>query len=187
MRPLASDAVLLVVDCQNGFMSEHSAPIIPAVARLMMEWRERGMPVYASRFINYPNSPYERLIHWTKCATSPEIDIVDELQDQLGSGVCVVEKSVYSFFTPKWRAHAKTAQWSDVVIVGIDTDGCVLKTAIDAFELDLTPWVVTDATASHSGERAYDAALYIAGRTIGGGQLVEVERIIGALPAGAGI
>jgi nicotinamidase-related amidase len=184
MRRLASDAVLLVVDCQNGFISEHSAPIIPAVDRLMKEWRKRGMPVYATKFINYSNSPFERLTQWTRCTTSPETDIVDELEHHLGSGVHVVEKSVYSFFTRKWSDLAKSAQWSDVVIVGIDTDGCVLKTALDAFELDLTPWVVTDATASHAGERAYDAAIYIAGRTIGGGQLVDVERVIGALPSG---
>jgi nicotinamidase-related amidase len=187
-EPFATDAMKVITNTlSTGYVQRGKSVSTILAVRVTgdTEWRERGMPVYATRFINYPNSPYERLTHWTKCTTSPEIDIVDELEHHLGSGVCVVEKSVYSFFTPKWSEQAKSAQWSDVVIVGIDTDGCVLKTALDAFELDLTPWVVTDATASHSGKRAYDAALYIAGRTIGSGQLVDVERVISALPSGA--
>jgi nicotinamidase-related amidase len=179
---LASDAVLLVIDCQNGFITEHSERVIPVVDRLIREWRSRDMPIYLTRFVNYPGSPFERLIGWTECTTAPETEIVPGLAQHVASGVPVVEKSVYTFFTREWADLAAGEGWSDVAIVGIDTDGCVLKTALDAFELDLTPWIVTDGTASHSGERAYDAAVYIVGRTVGLGQLVESGDVIAALP-----
>lgn len=136
-----------------------------------------------TKFVNLPGSPYERLINWTRCQDAPDTDIAPELQHHADEGVPVVEKPGYTFFTRDWADRAISEAWSDVVMVGIDTDGCVLKSALDAFELDLTPWVVTDATASHSGQEAYDAAIYIAGRTIGRGQMVSSEDVLCALPA----
>lgn len=179
---LSESPVLLVIDCQNGFISEHSQGIIPVVSGLVKEWQARGLPVIASKFINEPGSPYERLINWTRCQGSPDTDIVDGLQEHVDDGMPVVEKPGYTFFTREWADRAVAEEWSDVVMVGIDTDGCVLKSALDAFELDLTPWIVTDGTASHSGQKAYEAALYIAGRTIGRGQLVGAQTILAALP-----
>lgn len=179
---LSGNAVLLVIDCQNGFISDHSRGIIPTVSRLIKEWQSRDLPVIATKFINEPGSPYERLINWTRCQGSPDTDIVEGLQEHVDDGMLVVEKPGYTFFTREWADRAIAEGWSDVVMVGIDTDGCVLKSALDAFELDLTPWIVTDGTASHSGQRAYDAALYIAGRTVGRGQLVDVQEVLAGLP-----
>lgn len=38
-----------------------------------------------------------------------------------------------------------TQRESAAVVCGIATDFCVLKTAIDTFERNLTPWVIEDA------------------------------------------
>ena len=40
----------------------------------------------------------------------------------------------------------------------------MLKTAVDAFELGMTPYVIADASASHAGPRAHEAGLYLLGR-----------------------
>ncbi|WP_280431477.1 isochorismatase family protein [Nocardia brasiliensis] len=45
------------------------------------------------------------------------------------------------------------ADWSAgnrLILCGIATDACVLKTALDAFERGYVPWVVRDAVASNA-------------------------------------
>ncbi len=58
-----------------------------------------------------------------------------------------------------------------------DTDICVLKTAVDAFERDLSPWVLKDACASHAGPEAHDAGLLITERFIGANQIIRTTSL----------
>ena len=67
---------------------------------------------------------------------------------------------------------AKTHGWTDLYITGMDTESCVLATALHAFELGFTPWVVKDACASHAGEPVHEAGILVMGRFLGRGQLV---------------
>ena len=48
----------------------------------------------------------------------------------------------------------------------------MLKTAVDAFERDLTPWIIEDACASHAGLEPYSAGLLVARRFIGRSQVI---------------
>ena len=52
-----------------------------------------------------------------------------------------------------------------------------LKTAVDAFERDLTPWVVADACASHSGHETHNAGLLATRTFIGAGQVITTSDI----------
>ena len=56
-------------------------------------------------------------------------------------------------------------------MVGIDTDMCVLKCAMDLFDLGLEPVVWADCCASTAGLQAHLAGLAILGRNIGAHQL----------------
>jgi nicotinamidase-related amidase len=71
--------------------------------------------------------------------------------------------------------------WSDVYVCGIDTEVCVLKTAVDAFERDIVPWLVMDASASHSGVEAHEAGLLVAQKMLGRRQLISAANVIEAL------
>lgn len=177
----SSAPLLLVIDCQVGFVTADAVPIIPTVASIVEAWKDADLPVIATRFVNPPQSPYRRILGWHQCDGPPETNIVDELAPLLDGYATITDKPVYTFFTPAWVDQLRADGRGDVVMVGLDTDACVLKCALDAFEADFTPWIVTDATASHSGQRAHDAALYIAGRTVGKGQLVSVAETLAEL------
>jgi nicotinamidase-related amidase len=56
---------------------------------------------------------------------------------------------------------------------------CVLKSAVDAFELGLTPYVIADASASHAGPRAHEAGLYLLARFIGARQVLSGDDLGG--------
>lgn len=170
-------SVLIVIDAQNGFITEHSSPVIPVICSLVERWQASGGSVVFTRYLNYEGSPYERLIRWTKLKTSPEIDIVPELLAMAGKATAVVDKTIYSFFNEEGQALTREHGWRDFYVCGLDTESCVLKTVVDAFERDLTPRLIKDASASHAGKVAHDAGILVASRFVGPSQIITTEDI----------
>jgi nicotinamidase-related amidase len=172
-------AALVVIDMQNGFINDRSRHVIAPVVDLVQRWEAAGAPVAFTRYLNYPGSPFERLIHWSELQNSPQTDIVPELAAHAARATAVVDKGMYSYFNTEGIALAESAGWTDMVFCGIATEGCVLKSAVDAFERGITPWLVTDASASHAGQAAHDAGLLVARRFIGRGQLIDAADVLG--------
>jgi len=167
------NAVLVVIDMQNGFVNERSQPVVPVVAELVDLWARSGRPMLFTRYLNYPGSPFERLIHWTRLSSPPETDIVPALS-KAASQSTVIDKNGYTLFSEEGRSVVERAGWTDLVFCGIATESCVLKSAVDAFEAGLTPWVLSDASASHAGGKVHEAGLLVIGRFIGPNQIITV-------------
>ncbi|MEV0734356.1 cysteine hydrolase [Polymorphospora sp. NPDC050346] len=177
---IKKSSVLVVVDVQNGFIRDASAPVVPVIRDLVQRWLDEGGDVVFTRYINYEGSPFERLIHWTKLRDAPEVDIVPELQPFVGRATAVLDKTIYSLFTDEGRDLIDRHGWTDLYVCGIATESCVLKTAVDAFELGYTPWVVADASGSHAGQVAHDAGMLVLKRFIGAGQIISTKTLPGA-------
>jgi nicotinamidase-related amidase len=180
-----NNAVLVVIDVQNGFVNEHSAHAVPAVARLVGRWTGAGRAVVFTRYRNYPGSPFERFFDWTRLREAPETDLAPELAGY-AAGHPVVDKLGYSLFTEHAAELVRREGWTDLVFCGIATESCVLKSAADAFERGYVPWIVTDATASDAGAAVHDAGLTVARRLIGRGQLVTADEVLAGLGAWRG-
>ncbi|MEV6073374.1 isochorismatase family cysteine hydrolase [Nocardia sp. NPDC052001] len=175
-------AALLVVDAQTGFVNEHSAPVIPVVLDLATRWAATGRPTIFTRYWNYAGSPYETLIGWRALYGPPDTDIVDELVPlTTHANAHILDKVVYSALTDEGLALLGELDVTDLIICGIATDACVLKTALDAFERGFVPWVVRDAVASnatrHPAQEIHDSALLHISRLIGAGQLIDASRV----------
>jgi nicotinamidase-related amidase len=173
--------VLVVVDVQNGFVTEHSKHVVPMIEQLVREWLEKGRDVVFTRYLNYHDSPFEKIMGWTKLKESPEIDIVDELQELSKQALAVVDKKIYTMFTDEGTELARSRGWTDMFVCGIDTEVCVLKTAVDGFEHGIRAWLLTDASASHSGREPHDAGVLVAQKMIGRRQTIsqsEAEAIV---------
>lgn len=170
---IPSTSALVVVDAQNGFVTDASAHVIGAIRSLVQRWQAACGAVVFTRYFNYPSSPFERLIRWEKLQASPETDIVAELAPY-AERAFVLDKKIYSLFTDEGEALIHEHAWTDLYICGIATESCVLKTAVDAFERDLTPWLLKDASASHAGQAAHDAGILVAQRFIGPDQVITI-------------
>lgn len=181
------EPALVVIDMQNGFISSKSAPVVPRVVDLVDRWADAEGPTLFTRFVNLPGSPYERLIGWSRMQSEPETSIIDELAPAASRAVAVVEKPVYTLFAPAGAATVDRHGWTDLVLCGIATESCVLKSACDAFERGLTPWIVTDACASHAGAEAHEAGLLVARRFIGRRQLITSDDAIALATHGRGM
>lgn len=164
---------LVVVDVQNGFVTEHSAHVVPVIADLVEQWQAAGKDVVFTRYINYTGSPFERIMGWSKLKDGAEIEIVGELQKYLPLAAGCIDKKIYTLFADEGEELVRSHGWTELFICGIDTEVCVLKTAVDAFERDITPWILSDASASHAGQVAHDAGIIVAGKMIGRRQVIE--------------
>lgn len=169
--------VLVVVDVQNGFVTEHSRHVVPIIQRLVRDWLDLGRDVVFTRYLNYDHSPFETIMGWSKLKDSPEIDIVAELQELSSKATAIVDKKIYTLFNDEGTALAEARQWTDIFVCGIDTEVCVLKTAVDAFERGIRAWVVTDASASHSGQAPHDAGILVAQKMIGRRQTIATSSL----------
>lgn len=160
--------VLLIIDVQAGFINDFTAHIPEKVASL----QGRFNTVFATRFVNPPGSLHRRLMNWHRFGPdSTEIALAFTPEDH----VHLFDKATYSALTPGLTKALAAARPDRVVLAGIATDNCILKTAVDLFEHAVEPVVLTDAVASHGGHAAHDCGLMLLRRFIGASQLIEIE------------
>lgn len=171
---------LLIVDVQVGFINEFTHHIPQRVVRLID--RDRYAPLLFTRFVNAPGGPYDRFLDWHSCNDEPETDIVPELKpfaqhDFVFSklGLCGMPDELIGYL----RQHCLER----VFIVGIDTDMCVLKIAMDLFDIGIEPIVFTDCCASTAGLQAHLAGLAVLSRNIGAMRLRDAGLSEGLLAA----
>jgi len=171
----APASMLLVVDVQNGFINEHTLHLVAIINELIARFSRRGEPVAFTRFVNLPGSGYERWIHWTRFMHEPE----NALHADIDTGAYpVFVKHGYTAFTPRFEDHVRGQGIERLLLCGIATDGCVLKSAVDAFERGIEPVVLVDACASHAGRDIHEAGLLLLSRFIGQGQLKSVSDFV---------
>ncbi len=160
---------------QNGFMGSQSRHVIEPVINLIEECQRHEIPTVFTRFHNNPASSYERLIGWKRLREAPETELVVDL---LPYAKTVIDKEFYSAFTNEFNRFINEYDWKTIILCGVATESCVMKTAVDAFEKNLIPIVVSDACASHAGANIHQAGLMILGRFIGGAQIVTSTQLL---------
>ncbi len=167
---------LIVVDLQKGFMNAHTAHIPALVAAFIRQARLE--PVIFTRFVNQPRSPYERFLDWREMHHPPDTDLVDELLPLAGH---VLVKHTYTALTPELLALLKGAD--EVLLVGVDTDACVLKTAFDLFEAGYRVRVIADLCATAEGPAMHEKALAVIQRNIGAQCVASASQMLGGMGA----
>ena len=173
---------LLVVDVQLGFVNRYTYHIPQRIRRLI----ERGEhePVLFTRFVNTPGGPYQRFLDWHECAEPPETDLAPELTAWAAPDR-VYTKPGYTGIPDELADRLRDLEPEEVTVVGIDTDMCVLKVAMDVFDLGIKPVVLVDCCASTAGLQAHLAGLAVLARNVGADQLRDAglgEGWLGAPP-----
>jgi len=182
--PAAPDpsGTLIVVDVQRGFINDFTAHIPARVARLVAA--AAYDPVYFTRFVNPPGSSYQRFLAWDDLAGPPETDLVPELAS-LATPATTFTKPGFTGLPDDLVARLRADGPERVTLVGIDTDMCVLKVAMDVFDLGFEPIVLIDCCASTAGLLAHLAGLAVLSRNIGPYQLHDAGLNGGRLAAPA--
>ena len=162
---MRSKTALLVVDVQKGFINEHTAHIPALVQELIPSYQT----IFATRFYNPEDSNYRRLLKWHRFSReSPDT----ELAFKPTENVRIIDKPIYTCVTDTFLATLDELEITAVHIVGIETDICVSKCAVDLFEKGRTPFVLAKYCASYDGPELHKAGLQIIAKYIGADQII---------------
>lgn len=150
---------LLVIDVQNYFINEHTKYIPSKIASFIE--RGRFEFVLFFRFVNSDSSNFVRDLKWKQMFASPDIDIVQELQ-KFTIDTNVFSKTSFSALqSQEVASYLDTNKITSLFICGFDTDGCVLATAMDAFDKGYKVRVLQDLCGSHHGVQYHQNAIEI--------------------------
>jgi nicotinamidase-related amidase len=176
---LPNSSVLVVVDAQVGFVSPHSAHVLPVIANLLKWWQDAGRASILTQFVNAPDSPYVRLIGWSALMPGdPGVELDPQIAPYASTATAVIRKGGYTALTDAVFDLVSRHGWQNLYVAGMDTESCVLATVLGAFEAGLTPWLVTDACASHAGPVEHEAGLLVARRYVGASQLITTADVL---------
>ncbi|MBV9355693.1 MAG: cysteine hydrolase [Chloroflexi bacterium] len=159
---------LLIVDVQRGFLNEYTSHI-PARLKRLIERREHD-PVLFTRFVNSPDSPYHRILNWHECQEGSDTELAPGVFEHVDPAQIFIKQG-HTGLPEELKSQLKEDGVERVAVAGIDTDMCVLKTAMDLFDLSIEPIVLVDCCASTAGLQAHLAGLAILSRNIGAQQL----------------
>jgi nicotinamidase-related amidase len=171
---------ILVVDVQKGFLNEYTRHVPGRVARLL--GGGRFSPIYFTQFENPRGGPYRKYLGWEACEKPPETDLAPELA-RFAAAERMFSKPGYAGLPDALAGVLSDAGIERITVVGIDTDMCVLKVAMDLFDLSIEPIILVDCCASTAGLQAHLAGLAVLSRNIGAGRLRDAGLSEGQLAA----
>lgn len=160
--------VLLIIDLQHGFITvdtEHIVKPIRAVAATGVYDL-----VVATRFMNPPGSPFRSLLHWDGM-TAPEDTAL--LPISSNPSPIVLYKTGYNGAAVVCNRLAGLNVSVDVV--GVDTDACVLATALGLFDAGIDVGVFSNLCASTGGPAMHAAGLAVLERQLGKRRVMELR------------
>lgn len=161
---------LLVVDVQVGFINDFTHHIPQRITALLQ--RHDYASVLFTRFINTGDGPYWRFLNWHSCDREPDTCLVPELEAVAKPELIFAKKGVCGL-PDELIDYLQAQQIRRLSVVGIDTDMCVLKIAMDLFDIGIEPILLTDCCASTAGLQAHLAGLAVLSRNIGAQRLRE--------------
>lgn len=153
-------SLLLVIDVQKNFINKNTRNIPSRIENLIQN--NKFNYIVFTKFINDKDSNFYKMLNYKGCMIEEDRRIVIDTKDNK-----VLEKRTYTALTPESITYLKENKIKDIYLCGIDTDACVLKTAIDLFENNYNVKVIEYCTMSHSGRRYHKFAIKMLKKLIG--------------------
>jgi nicotinamidase-related amidase len=170
-----SKRLYIGIDLQDGFLTDEirSTSYVLDVTAFLAKLDKAE--VILTRFVNQPYSPFVKFLDWPDMQPGAEMNKL--FGDLENAGYEVIEKPNYSAW-PIVGERLKAAGVEEVVLFGLDSDACVLKTALDVFEAGLRPIVLADLCQSSAGNEWNEKGLALLGKLTGAGQVMQSADIL---------
>jgi nicotinamidase-related amidase len=170
---LVDRPALLIVDMQNDFLTSGgrlynagARDLIPPINALAATARAQGVPVvwviqeHRRQLVDFGREADISPFHCVEGTAGAALAAGLERQD---TDFTVIKRRYSGFYATDLDLLLRCLDRNRVVVTGINSDGCVLATALDAHARDYRVTVVTDATGAGVAE-AQAAALGMLGR-----------------------
>lgn len=159
------DTLLLIIDLQKNFINEFSEDLPYTIQELINS--NKFKHIVFTKFINDENSSFYKVLNYKGCMTEDDRNIVIDTK-----GYKVIEKKTYSALNEELQRYISNNNIKTIYLCGIDTDACVLKTALDLFENNYDVKVIEDCCMSHSGAEFHKYAIQILKKMIGNQNII---------------
>ncbi len=159
---------LLIIDVQKGFLDETTEGIVDDIRKIISMIEPTR--VLASKFINQPDGPFVNYLNWRQLIADEEQKIPDEIVESIDK---VFPKHTYSCLTPELASYLHSNSITSVALCGMDTDACLLATALDLFSNHIEPYVLAQGCRSARGDEYHQMALKILARNIGSQRIIK--------------
>lgn len=157
--------LLLIIDVQNNFINKYTYPYVKKINDLINS--QSYDYIVFTKFINTINSPFYQILHYQGCMETKDTDLCIKKADAK-----IIEKSAYTALTPELLSFTKEQNIKTIYLCGFDTNACILKTALDLFEINYKFKVLIDYCYSHSGRRYHKYGLKILTKLVGNENII---------------
>lgn len=161
-------SLLLVIDLQKSFINDNTSEIPLKVEKLI---RNNNFDYVAfTKFINYDTCNFNTVLNYKGCMSEEERNIVIDTGNNK-----IFCKSVYTALNNELIDYINDNNINMIYVCGIDTDACVLKTAIDLFENNYNFRVIENCSMSHSGKEFHEFAIRMLKKLVGEQNIISLE------------
>lgn len=161
------NSLLLVIDLQKNFINQNTKNVPDNISNLINT--NRFDYVVFTKFVNDINSQFYKILGYKGCLNSEDRRIVIDTNNNK-----IIEKKIYTALNQELVQFIKEKNIGIIYLCGIDTDACVLKTAIDLFENNYNVKVIEDCSMSHSGIEFHEYAIKMLEKLIGKQNVVKM-------------
>ena len=162
--------ILLAVDMQNGFLT---TPETEEVLTNVVDNADLFDQVWATRFFNR-NPNFSRQVNWDEMVSGPETELDSSLTPVVSK---TFDKPSYSPPADDLIQALHNEGIATVVVAGVDTDACVMDTALELFDAGIETYVVSDGSASSGGTEYHEAGIKLLERNIGEDYVVPFSEL----------
>ena len=152
--------LLIVIDLQKAFINKNTFHLESKIESLLNENKYKN--VIFTRFVNTEDSIFVNKLNYRECITEDSKQIVINTGNDF-----VIDKNGYSVLTNQLKEYIDVNNINNIYLCGIDTECCVLKSALDLFEAGYNVYVLKDYCASFYGVIRHENALEILKSNIG--------------------
>ena len=159
---------LVIIDVQIGFLNDETKEIPEKIQQLLEN--NHFDHIVGTKFVNVEDSPYVTMMNWYGLMTEDEIKLHPIIEKKCQK---IIAKKAYTCFVEEFIKYLSEKGINKLYFVGIDTEGCVLKSSMDCFERGIPQEVLTNYCASTGGKECHDAGILVLKRTIGNESINE--------------
>lgn len=159
--------LLLVIDLQENFINENTKNVPNSIKELIDS--NIANHIVFTKFINDDSSNFYKVLNYKGCMSEKDRNIVIDTKDYK-----IIEKRVYTAYNDELKLYINTNNIKTIYLCGIDTDACVLKTALDLFENNFDVKVIEDCSMSHSGIEYHISAINMLRKLIGNQNAIKM-------------
>lgn len=157
--------MLLIIDLQNNFINENTKDI-PDKIKHYIETNALDYVCF-TKFINELDNNFYNKLNYIGCVEDEDREIVLNTDNYK-----IFTKKTYTALTEELKEYIKINNINTIYLCGIDTDACVLKTALDLFDYNLDVKILKDLCMSHSGIDYHNYALKLLEKLIGKNNII---------------